>query len=99
MEKVAEFSGGTLKVKALLNDKPFRAFCLIYRKQEEENEKKKIAEGWTDVEGTGFKLTPGVYDVVVENQDGAEKSTVNFTGVTSRPQRPLKRLPTSQGGP
>jgi Ca-activated chloride channel family protein len=98
VEKVAEFSGGTLKVKALLNDKPFRAFCLIYKTQEEENEKKKIAEGWTDVEGTGFKLTPGVYDVVVENQDGAEKSTVNFTGVSIEAAKAIEKVADFSGG-
>jgi Ca-activated chloride channel homolog len=98
VEKVAEFSGGSLKIKALMNDKPFRAFCLIYTAQEEENEKKKITEGWTDVEGIGFKLTPGAYDVVVENQDGAEKSTVNFTGVSIEAAKAVEKVADFSGG-
>jgi Ca-activated chloride channel family protein len=98
IEKVAEFSGGALKIRALMNEKPFRTYCLIYKAQEEDNEKEKIAEGWTDPDSTGFKLTPGLYDVVVENQEDADKSTVNFTGVRIEPARAVEKVADFSGG-
>ena len=98
VEKTAEFSGGALKIKALMNDKPFRASCLIYKAQEQDNEKDKVAEGWTDPESTGFKLTPGAYDVVVENQENADKSTVNFTGVGIEAAKTVEKIADFSGG-
>ena len=83
VEKVAEFSGGALIVKALKNGKPFHAFCLVYKTNEDEDkEKEKAAEARIELEGTQFKFTPGAYDVVVVNQDDATRATYTFDNVT-----------------
>jgi Ca-activated chloride channel family protein len=97
-EKVAEFTGGTLKITALRNEKPFRAYCLIYETLQDGNEKEKVSEGWADPDGAGFKLTPGLYDVVVENQEGTDKSTVNFSGVRVERGKVLEKVADFSGG-
>jgi hypothetical protein len=40
----------------------------------------KVTEGWIEAAGTAFKLTPGVYDLIVENSETSEKK--EFKGVT-----------------
>jgi Ca-activated chloride channel family protein len=98
IEKVVQFSGGTLKIKALLNDKPFRAYCVVYKAQEEENEKEKVSEGWIEAETTSFKLTAGPYDVVVENQEDVNRSTVLFTGVRIEAAKTVEKVADFSGG-
>ncbi|HYA43721.1 MAG TPA: VWA domain-containing protein, partial [Syntrophobacteraceae bacterium] len=98
VEKVAQFPGGALKIKALMNEKPFRAYCVIYKAQEEDNEKEKVTEGWIEGESTSFKLVPGPYDVVVENQEDAIRSTVNFTGVKIEAAKTVEKVADFSGG-
>lgn len=98
-EKVAEFFGGSLKVRALRNEKPFRALCILYKAgSDEDNEKAKVTEGWTEAEGTTFKLTPGVYDVIVENQEDANGPTVHFQGITIEAGKSLEKIADFSGG-
>jgi hypothetical protein len=74
VEKVAEFSGGILKAKAIRNGKALRAYCEIYKTPgEDDSEKEKVTEGWIEAEGTSFKLTPGSYDAAVECSEPDEK--------------------------
>lgn len=83
IEKVADFTGGTLKIRALRNGKPFRAYCSVHKAAaaNEEEEKEQVADGWTDPEGTAFKVAPGTYDVAAENADTGEKKEVKGIAV------------------
>ena len=99
VEKVAEFFGGELRIKALRNDKPFRAYCIIYRADtDEDKEKEKIVESWIETEGTSFKLAPGAYDIIVENQEDVEKPTVNFPGIAIEAGKALDKVADFSGG-
>jgi len=100
VEKVAEFSGGALIVKALKNGKPFQAaFCIVYKTNEdEEKEKEKAAEARIELEGTQFKFTPGAYDVVVVNQEDATKPTVRFQGVAIEASKTVEKTADFSGG-
>ena len=99
VEKVAEFSGGSLIVKALKNGKPFQAFCIVYKTNEDEDkEKEKAAEARIELEGTQFKFTPGAYDVVVVNQEDATKATVSFQGVAIEAGKIIEKTADFSGG-
>ena len=98
-EKIAEFFGATLKVKALRNDKPLRAYCVIYKAVEEEDkDREKIAEGMTEPEGKSFNLPLGAYDVIVENQEDPDRPTVNFPQVTIEAGKDLEKIADFSGG-
>jgi len=78
VEKVAEFSGGTLKVKAMRNGKPLDAYARVLKPAGEEGGKgEQVAASWTKEEGCALNLLPGVYDVVVEDSASKEKKTMN----------------------
>jgi len=99
VEKIAEFSGGTLKVKALKNGKPLQAFCLVYRADTgEDKEKEKIAEARIDLEGTAINLTPGSYDVVVVDQEDQTRPTVSFLGLTLEAGKAIEKTADFSGG-
>ena len=99
VEKVAEFSGGTLVVKALKNGKPFQAFCIVYKTNEDEDkEKEKAAEARIELEGTPFKFTPGAYDVVVVNQEDETRPTVNFQGIEIEAGKTIEKTADFSGG-
>jgi Ca-activated chloride channel homolog len=99
VEKVAEFFGGELIVKALRNGKPFQAFSIVYKANEdEEREKEKAAEARIELEGTHFKFTPGSYDVVVVNQDDASRPTVSFQGLAIEASKSIEKTADFYGG-
>ena len=99
VEKVADFSGGGLKVKALRNGQPFRAYCEIYKpKGGEDGRKERVTDGWVELEGTSFKLQPGTYDVSVQNNDDAGKPTVSFSGVTVEAGKAVEKVADFSGG-
>ncbi len=98
-EKVAEFLGATLKVKALRNDKPIRAYCVVYKAvQDEEKDREKMAEGLTEPEGKAFNLPLGAYDVIVENQEDPERPAINFPGVAIEAGKDLEKVADFSGG-
>ncbi|HYA42785.1 MAG TPA: hypothetical protein VEF34_15885, partial [Syntrophobacteraceae bacterium] len=72
VEKLAEFSGGTLKVKAVRNGKPISARCYVVQ-TDEEGEKKPVTDGSTSEDAAVFKLVPGVYGVIVEDANSREQ--------------------------
>ena len=97
IEKVADFSGGLLTVKALRNGKPCRAYCGIYKSQaDRETGEEKVNEGWAGEEG--FQLPPGAYDVVVENQQDLDRPSVNFHAVAIEAGKPVEKIAEFSGG-
>ena len=78
-EKTAEFSGGSLNVKAMRNGQPFSAYCRVLKAGTNGEEQKEVTNGWTDVKGASFKLPPGDYNVIVEDRD--RKSNKEFNGL------------------
>ena len=99
VEKVAEFSGGQLIVKALKNGKPFQAFCIVYKANEDEGkEQEKAAEARIELEGTSLKFTPGSYDVVVVNQEDETRPTVSFQGLVIEAGKIVEKTADFSGG-
>lgn len=97
VERVAEFTGGTLKVKALRNGKPFHAYCEIFQK-DGDDESRKADEGWVEGEGTSFKLRPGVYDVKVQNSEDSDKPIVEFAGTAIEAGKVVEKVAEFSGG-
>ncbi|HAA01810.1 MAG TPA: hypothetical protein DCE18_00395, partial [Syntrophobacteraceae bacterium] len=98
-EKVVEFSGGTLMVKALRNKEPFRAYAMVYRAAvDEDKEAEKVTEGWVELPGTAFNFTPGVYELIVENQEDPAKPTMNFQGLAIEEGKVLEKVADFSGG-
>ena len=98
-EKIAEFFGATLKVKALRNEKPLSAYCVIYKAvQDEDKDKEKVAEGMTGLEGKAFNLPLGAYDVMVENQEDPDKPTISFPDVAIEAGKDLEKIADFSGG-
>jgi Ca-activated chloride channel homolog len=99
IEKVAEFSGGTLRIKALRNNEPLRAYCVVYKAGgDEDKEAEKVTEGRVELESTSFNFTPGVYDVIVENQEDPDKPTVIFPGLAIEAGKTLEKVADFSGG-
>jgi Ca-activated chloride channel homolog len=99
VEKQAEFSGGTLLIKALRNGKPLQATALIYKTiQDEEKEKEKAAEARIELEGTPIKFTPGSYDVIVINQEDESRPTVSFQNLVIEAGKTIEKTADFSGG-
>jgi Ca-activated chloride channel family protein len=65
VEKKVDFSGGTIKITALLNDKPFTAKIHVYKKDTGE----EVASTDTSVSNPQIvKILPGTYDIKVTDQ-------------------------------
>lgn len=65
VEKKVDFSGGTIKITALLNDKPFTAKIKVYKKDTGE----EVASTDTSVDNPQIvKILPGTYDIKVTDQ-------------------------------
>ncbi|HBZ55146.1 MAG TPA: hypothetical protein DEO88_07050, partial [Syntrophobacteraceae bacterium] len=98
-EKVVEFSGGTLLVKALRNMEPLRAYAMIYRPAAgEDKEAEKVTDGWVEVQGTTFNFAPGTYDLIVENQEDPARPTMNFQGLSIEEGKVLEKVADFSGG-
>ena len=82
VEKVANFSGGTLKVKAMKNGKPIGAWYEVFKAEAGGNsEKESVASNPVGDDMTEIKLVTGRYDLIMRNQDDAGNPTVNFPGI------------------
>jgi hypothetical protein len=93
-----EFSEGILKVKAVKNGKPLRAYCRIFEAGGDEG-KKIVAEDWVEKGGVSFNLSPGVYDLIVEDYDEAGTSRVTFPGITVEAGKIVEKVAEFSVGP
>ncbi len=100
VEKAADFSGGALKVKATRNGKPFSAWSRVYEAAaDDEGNHKLVAESGADGEGSAtFKLQPGSYNLVVENQDDAGNPKISFNEITVEPSKFVEKVADFSGG-
>ena len=90
VEKTADFSGGTLKVKAQRNGKIFSAECQIYH-TDEGGEKKLVTGDWSRDDAATFDLVPGTYDLIVINREDAGQPQANFPGIMVEPGKTVKK--------
>jgi Ca-activated chloride channel homolog len=97
VEKTAEFSGGTLKVKAVRNGKPLSAYCTVFETGEGKG-KKEVAGSHTGEDGFEFQLLPGTYDVEVENQEDAGRTRVSFKATTVEAGKTVEKTAEFSGG-
>jgi Ca-activated chloride channel homolog len=99
IEKVADFSGGSLRVKALRNGKPVGAWYEIYKVDEhEDNEKEGIASNPIGEEGETVKLVPGVYHLTVRNQEDVGNPTISFSGIKIEAGKIIEKVADFSGG-
>jgi hypothetical protein len=93
VEKVAEFSGGTLKVKALRKGKPIGAWYEVFKADDgPDSEKESVASNPIGDEGESIKLTPGVYDLRVRNQEDTGNPTVSFPGINIEAGKVIEKV-------
>ena len=97
VEKVADFSGGTLKVKALRNGKPVGAWYEVF-KAGSDSEKESVASNPVGDNGEEIKLVPGTYDLTLRNQEDAGNPTVNFAGITIEAGKIVEKVANFSGG-
>lgn len=95
IEKIANFSGGTLKVKAMKNGKPISAWYDVFAAEEGgDGEKVSVASNPIGNEGESIKLTPGVYTLTITSQDNAGNATKDFPGITIEGGKTIEKLAT-----
>ncbi len=95
VEKVASFSGGTLKIKAVKNGKPIGAWYEIFKVEAAGNsDNESVASNPVGDEGENIKLVPGVYDLTMRNQDNGENSIKNFPGITIEAGKTIEKVAT-----
>ncbi len=99
VEKIADFSGGTLKVKAMRNGKPIGAWYEVFKaKAGENNEKENVASNPVGDGLVEIKLVPGVYDLLLRNQEDAGNPTVSFAGITIEAGKTVEKIADFSGG-
>ncbi len=99
VEKVADFSGGTLKVKALRNGKPAGAWYEVFKAEAGgSGEKENIASNPVIDGAVDIKLVPGVYDLLLRNQEDAGNPTMNFSGITIEAGKTVEKVANFSGG-
>ena len=99
VEKIADFSGGTLKIKALRNGRPFRAWYEVFKAGADENvEKESVATNPINEKGEEIKLIPGVYDLTIRNQEDAGNPEQKFPGITIEAGKSVEKIADFSGG-
>ena len=99
VEKAADFSGGTLKVKALRNGKPVGAWYEVFKAGSGGNgEKEPVASNPVGDGAAEIKLAPGVYDLILKNQEDAGNPTMNFTGIPIEAGKTVEKVANFSGG-
>jgi Ca-activated chloride channel family protein len=97
--KVADFSGGTLKIKALRNGKPVGAWYEVFKAEAAGNsDRESVASNPVGDEGENIKLIPGVYDLTIRNQEDAGNPTMNFPGLTIEAGKTVEKVAGFSGG-
>ncbi len=97
--KVADFSGGTLQVKALRNGKPVGAWYEVLKVEEGRGEaKESVASNPIGEGGENVKLLPGVYDLTIRNQEDAGNPTMNFPGTRIEAGKTIEKVANFSGG-
>ncbi|MBU1564016.1 MAG: VWA domain-containing protein [Proteobacteria bacterium] len=97
--KVADFSGGTLKVKALRNGKPVGAWYEVFKAEEEGSEaKESVASNPIGDGGESVKLLPGVYDLTIRNQEDAGNPTMHYPGTLIEAGKTVEKVANFSGG-
>jgi Ca-activated chloride channel family protein len=99
VEKIADFSGGTLRIGALRNGKPVTARFLVYRAAAEDDKKKQVvASDFTGNEGKTVKLPPGEYELEVQDYQVVGQPKVTFTGITMESGKTVEKIADFSGG-
>jgi Ca-activated chloride channel family protein len=89
VEKRADFSDGTLVIKAIKNDKPFEAKVFYYRSGETKNFFNEATHPKTGE--TRRKFVPGPYDIKVVDYHAAGKPSINLRGIEVLPGQTIEK--------
>ena len=82
VEKVADFSGGTLEIRALRNGAPAGAWFSVFKSGDTEaNGGAAVASNPVGELGEAVKLTPGVYDLTLRDQGIVGSPVVSVMGI------------------
>ncbi|MFH0782315.1 MAG: VWA domain-containing protein [Pseudomonadota bacterium] len=97
--KIADFSGGMLKVKALRNSKPIGAWYEVFKAEAGgSGEKESVASNPIGDDGENIKLLPGIYDLVIRNQEDAGNPTMNYPGIFIEAGKTVEKVANFTGG-
>lgn len=93
VEKVADFSGGTLEIRALRNGEPSVAWYAVFKSGETEaNGDVPIASNPVGESGEAVKLPPGVYDLALSDQNIVGSPVVRFIGIAIQPGKTVAQV-------
>jgi Ca-activated chloride channel family protein len=99
VEKIADFSGGILKVKAMRNGTPVGAWYEVFKAGADANvEKESVAANPINENGEEIKLIPGEYDLIIRNQEDAGNPEQKFPGITIEANKSVEKIADFSGG-
>ncbi len=99
VEKIADFSGGTLKVGALRNGKPVSAWFEVFKAGAgAHTEKESVATNPIIENGEEIKLIPGRYDLTIRNQEDVGNPTQEFPGIVIEAGKTIEKIAVFSGG-
>lgn len=97
--KVADFSGGTLKVKAFRNGKPVGSWYEVFKAETvTSGEKESVASNPIGDDGESIKLLPGIYDLTIRNQEDVGNPTMNFPAILIEAGKTVEKAANFAGG-
>ena len=98
--KIADFSGGTLKVKASRNGKPVGSWYEVFKAEAGggNREEESVASNPIGDDGESIKLLPGVYDLVIRNQEDVGSPEMNFPGILVEAGKTVEKVANFVGG-
>ncbi|WP_295455349.1 VWA domain-containing protein [uncultured Thiodictyon sp.] len=99
VEKIADFSGGNLKVKALRNGRPAGAAYQVFKSAPADaEERESVAANPIGDEGETIKLLPGSYDLEITDYEDAGNPLLKFPGIVIKAGKTVQQIAEFSGG-
>jgi hypothetical protein len=98
VERIAEFSGGTLKVKALSDGRPVPAWYEVFKAEKGlDQARESLSSNPIGEEGEKIKLPPGLYDLRITYQRDSQSTAADFSAITIEAGKAVERVAEFQG--
>jgi Ca-activated chloride channel family protein len=98
VEKVAEFSGGKLTIKAVQDGKPLDAMFSIFTKAGEGENPSRVTYGRTSQNGSSVDLPTGFYTAEVTNDKDAARPTIKIEDIEIKAAATTEKIAEFTGG-
>jgi Ca-activated chloride channel family protein len=99
VEKVADFSGGTLKMNAWRNGSPIGAWFSVFRSgHSRDDDEDPLASNPLGEGGDSVQLTPGVYDLDITDPEDLGHPVAHFSAIKIQPGATVEKRAKFSGG-